>query len=713
MVDEFDQFRQVFFEECDELLQRFEDVAVRLTPGANEAADLDEMFRAVHSIKAGAGAFKFQRLVDLSHELESYMDRLRSGALALGEGDPEMVVEAGDFLQDLVAAARSGEEAEPGLESALVARLKQILGSGSTASPAAAVPGLTAGSVQPGESGDPAEAAGVYRVSFRPHRALFESANEPQMLFLALSAIGQVSVTADVSRIGELEAMDPMEGHLSWTLIVRNAPDRESIAEVFEFVDGDCDLEIEEYDPARADTETVTAEAESPPESEAVAEPAAIPEPAAATSQDLPVEAGNRNAAAPAQTSIRVDLNRVDRLVDMVGELVIAQAMALESLSELVDIRHVRQLQALEDLNMRTRELQEGVMAVRMQPLKAVFSRFPRIVRDLSKKLGKSVNLELEGEATEVDKTIIEELSDPLTHMIRNCMDHGIETPEDRLAAGKSERGRIRLSAENRNGRILIRVSDDGRGLNPEKVVRKAVENGLVPEGSELSKEEIENLIFMPGFSTAAEVSDVSGRGVGMDVVRRNIQKLGGRVTLDSTPGEGSTFTLALPLTLAVLDGMLISVAEERYVIPLSSIVETVCPEQGDMRDMPDGGTVMSLRGDPIRLVDVAAALGISRVGKAEALRKLVVVAETEFGRRIGLVVDELLGQQQVVIKSLETNYRAITGVAGTAILGDGRVRLILDIDGLAASDRGPVATREPARHGPAEDIPQTGGKYA
>lgn len=704
-MDDFDQFRRVFFEECEELLQRFEEVAVRLKPGANPPDDLDEMFRAVHSIKAGAGAFKFQRLVNLSHELESFMDRVRSGDLELSETDPALIVEAGDLLQDLVEAARNETEAEEGLETELLDRVKVILGSAET--PAAA----------PNPAAEVTAGGDGFRIQFKPHRGLFESANEPQMLFLALSALGETTVTADLSGMTELAKLDPLEGHLSWTITVAGAVDRASVEEVFEFVDGDCDLVVEPLGEVQA----VVADVDAPVAVETADVPDrpgdADPTPAGTAPDDPATSAAK--PAAPAQTSIRVDLDRVDRLVDMVGELVIAQAMALESLSELVDIRHVRQLQALEDLNMRTRELQEGVMAVRMQPLKALFSRFPRVVRDLSKKLGKSVDLELEGETTEVDKTIIEELSDPLTHMIRNCMDHGIETPEDRAAADKPERGQVRLSAENRNGRILIRVSDDGRGLNPEKVLQKAIDNGLVPEGAELSKEEIENLIFMPGFSTAAEISDVSGRGVGMDVVRRNIQKLGGRVTVDSTPGEGSTFTLALPLTLAVLDGMLISVADERYVVPLSSIVETVCPESSEMREMPDGGTVMSLRGEPIRLVDVAQAMGISRLGKPEALRKLVVVVETEFGRQIGLVVDELLGQQQVVIKSLETNYKSIDGVAGTAILGDGRVRLILDVDGLASSDPEPGSRADTARlpsdsddETPGES-PQTGGKYA
>ncbi|WP_300556512.1 chemotaxis protein CheA [Maricaulis sp.] len=672
-MNDFEQFKQTFFDECEELLQQFEDVAGTLKAGSNDPAGLDDMFRSVHSIKAGAGAFKFDRLVKFAHELENVMDRVRSGRMELSEGDPEFIIEAGDVLQDLVAAARRGVEAAAGLEDEALGRLQAMLAGGSVDAVAADVENVC----DKGGAGD-------FRIDFRPHRAMYETANEPQLLFHALVALGELSVVADLTKLPDLAKMQPDEGYVSWQIEVRGVPDRAAVEEVFEFVDGDCDLTIEPLSSVAASPAEVVVE----PEVEAPdAKPVA--------------KAENSGPAGVQSTSIRVELERVDQLVDMVGELVIAQAMALDSLSELVDIRHVKQLQALEDLTMRTRQLQEGVMAVRMQPLKALFQRFPRIVRDLSRKLGKSVRLELDGEATEVDKTIIEELSDPLTHMIRNCMDHGLETPEERQAAGKPEQGVVRLSAEHRNGRILIRVSDDGRGLNPEKVFNKAVENGLVDADAELNKEEIEALIFMPGFSTAAEISDVSGRGVGMDVVRRNIQKLGGRVTVESNEGEGSTFTLALPLTLAVLDGMLVSVAGERYVVPLSAIVETVCPDASVIRALPDGGTVMPLRGEAIRLIDLCQSMNLSRHGQAEPLRKLAVIVETEFGRRVGLVVDELLGQQQVVIKSLEANYRRIEGVAGTAILGDGRVRLILDIDGLAA-----MAGRNP-------DISPKGGEIA
>lgn len=652
-MDELEQFKQTFFEECDELLQQLEEIAVTLIAGPNDSEGLDAMFRSVHSIKAGAGAFKFERLVRFSHEFENVMDQVRGGDLQLGDGEPAILVHAGDILQDLVFAARSGEEAAAGMEDECLSDLRAM--------------GGTTDSDSVGTNKAVKASGGDYLIVFKPHRSLYESANEPQLLIRALSGLGELKTDVDKGEITDLASMDPGGAYLSWTFELTGVDSEESIREIFEFVEDDCTLEIE---AVRLDV----------PEAQAAELTTPIVATQAAMKQNDASTAGTVQT-----TSIRVDLDRVDRLVDMVGELVIAQAMALESMNKLVDSRHIHQLQALEDLTMRTRQLQEGVMAVRMQPLKAVFSRFPRVVRDLSAKLGKQVRIELEGEGTEVDKTIIEELSDPLTHMIRNCMDHGIESPVERLAAGKPEEGLVRLTAEHRNGRILIRVSDNGRGLNLEKVKAKAIENGVISEDADLSKEEIEALIFMPGFSTADTVSDVSGRGVGMDVVRRNIQKLGGRVTVESIEGKGSTFTLALPLTLAVLDGMLVDSCSERYVVPLSTIMETVCPDKKDMRHTPDGGTIMKIRGEVIRLIDVSKVLGVSRKGQPEQLRKLVMIVETEFGRRVGLVVDELLGQQQVVIKSLEANFKTIPGVAGTAILGDGRVRLILDVDGLAA----------------------------
>ncbi len=687
-MNDFEQFRQTFFEECDELLQKFEEVASRLTPGMDDLDELNDMFRSVHSIKAGAGAFKLDRLVNYAHKLENVMDQLRSGELTLQADDPDLIVQAGDVLHVLVERARAGEEADAGVEDEVLSALEVMSRGG-------AEPVETAAESDAGSPETEGElAVSDFKITFRPLRAMYETANEPQLLIAALKELGELECDIKIDEMPPLANINPLDGFITWTLVLRGCDSIGDIEEIFEFVEGDCELSITPF--GQPEASTFTADIEEGAAVDVSEQTTATL--ASETTKPNASNTSNTSGGAPAKSmgSIRVDLDRVDRLVDMVGELVIAQAMALEGLSEQIGLQNVNQLQALEDLTMRTRELQEGVMAIRMQPIKTLFSRFPRIVRDLAKKLDKSVRLELDGELTEVDKTIIEELSDPLTHMIRNCLDHGLETPDERESAGKPTEGVVTLSAEQRNGRILIKVADDGRGLNTEKVLKRAIERGIVSEDDNLTKEEIEALIFQPGFSTASAVSDVSGRGVGMDVVRRNIQKLGGRVTVDSEMGKGSCITLALPLTLAVLDGMLVGVAQEKFVIPLSSILETVCPEPQSIRKMPDGGSVVSLRGEAIRLIDLTKTLNLSRNGQPEPLRKLVVIVENEVGRQVGIIVDEMLGQQQVVIKSLETNFHAIKGVAGTAILGDGRVRLILDIDGLAESNRSPSGAKQP-----------------
>lgn len=654
-MDEFEQFRDTFFEECGELVEQYGAAANIIAADQTDPGPLDEMFRAVHSIKAGAAAFKFGRLVTFTHEFENLLEQLRGGEVTLTKDGPGILLRAGDVLQDLVLAAQAGTEAPAGCEDETLAQLRQM------GNP---VP-IGVARLEPAEE-MPTEDAGDrnFAITFIPRRSLYQSANEPQLLVKALQKLGALTVQIDTTGLPDLAEMDPTDSYFSWQFTLAGGSEAE-IRDVFEFVEDDCQLVIERCD--------------APPVSAVEAEKteSANPNPArSSTNAPSEVRPG----------SIRVDLDRIDRLVDMVGELVIAQTMAVDSLVAQMDIRQTPHLQALEDLTLRTRQLQEGVMAVRMQPLNTLFTRFSRVVRELSDQLGKSVRLEVEGEATEVDKTIIEELVDPLTHIIRNSLDHGMETTEERVANGKGEQGVVHISAGHKNGRILIRIRDDGRGLDTVRIRQKAIENGLIEADAVMTKAQVENLIFRAGFSTADSVSDLSGRGVGMDVVRRNIQKLGGRVMVESTPGQGTEFTLALPLTLAVLDGMLVSVAEERYIVPISAIVESVCPQPLDIRTVPGGHSVLNLRSEAIRLVDVAAALNISRTGLPEALRKLVVIVETEFGRKVGLVVDQILGQQQVVIKTLEKNYKRVTGIAGTAILGDGRVRLILDVDSLAAA---------------------------
>ncbi|MCG5243539.1 chemotaxis protein CheA, partial [Azospirillum doebereinerae] len=415
--------------------------------------------------------------------------------------------------------------------------------------------------------------------------------------------------------------------------------------------------------------------------------PAPTPPQAAAVSEDATASGARGGTAPGGKGTIRVDLDRVDRLVDMVGELVITEATLTQLCRELDSRTQRRMIAALKGLSAHSRKLQDAVMAIRMQPVKSIFARMPRMVRDLAGRLGKTVELSMAGEATEVDKTIIEELADPLTHMIRNALDHGIERPEDRRAAGKPECGTVFLSAENKGGRIVIRVEDDGRGIDRPRVLAKARALGLVAADAAPSDDEIDALLFAPGFSTSESVTDVSGRGVGMDVVQRNIQSLGGRVTVQSEPGRGTRWTMTLPLTLAVLDGMLVRVGTELYVIPLANILESTRPKASDVHEVVGSGTVVFLRGDWLPLVRMAEVFQLPGA-EHDPSRGIVVRVETDTAGVIGLVVDELLGQQQVVVKPIEQNFTHVRGVAATTILGNGRVCLILDLDDCVAMAR-------------------------
>jgi two-component system, chemotaxis family, sensor kinase CheA len=485
---------------------------------------------------------------------------------------------------------------------------------------------------------------------------------------------------------------------------------------VFEFVDGDCDLSIaaiggEAVDAAGADLgggfdiAALLARVTAPTDADPVAEPVLprliLEEP---VMTDLaPVAPLHKPEAAPpaggaaAGATIRVDLERVDRLIDLVGELVINQAMLSQRVMELGLARASGVAMGLDELEQLTRDIQDSVMAIRAQPVKSVFQRMPRLAREVAALTGKPVRLVTEGEATEVDKTVIERLADPLTHMIRNAIDHGLEKPEARAAAGKPAEGLVRLTAAHRSGRIVIEVSDDGGGINRPRVKAIAVERGLIAAETALSDEEIDNLIFMPGFSTASEVSNISGRGVGMDVVRRSIQALGGRISISSRPGQGSTFTMSLPLTLAVLDGMVISVEGQTLVAPLTAIVETLQPKAEDVHSLGGDARVIAIRDTYVPLIDVGMALGY-RTEPLVATAGVALLIEGDGGARAALLVDAIQGQRQVVIKSLEANYQQVPGVAAATILGDGRVALILDIDTIVAVSRGADTRRSEIR---------------
>ncbi|RAU22263.1 chemotaxis protein CheA [Paramagnetospirillum kuznetsovii] len=675
------RFKATYFEECAELLAAAEETLTRLQEGGASADDLNAVFRCVHSIKGGGGAFAFEDLVHFAHVFETSMDALRSGRAELTPHVADILVRGNDVLGDFVRAAQE-ETALPADHGADVkAQLASILTGGTPApapKPAAAAPPAPA----PAKTG-----FATWTIRLTPAPGLLKTGNDPLLMVRELAGLGDMDVAVDASRLPALAEMDALAAYLAWTFTLVTDKGRAAIEEVFEFVAGDsADVVIEQLGDA------VLAEegdgwglfAPMPPAADAVAAPvqAAAAPTAGAHPPGAKPAGGEAGAGGIHTSSIRVDLDRVDRLVNMVGELVITQAMLGQQASGFSIESHPELVQGLQELSHHTRELQESVMAIRAQPVKALFSRAPRLVRDLSTKLGKQARLVMSGEGTEVDKTVIEQLSDPLTHLIRNSLDHGIESPEERMANGKPAEGTIHLGAEHRSGRVIIQVSDDGKGIDRKRVLEKAIEKGLVDRGAQMTDEQIDQMIFAPGFSTAAQVSDVSGRGVGMDVVRRNIQDVGGRVVVQSTPGQGSRFILSLPLTLAVMDGMLVAVGNERYVLPLTNIVESLRPTAQQARTLVNVGDVLTLRGDYIRLIRLYDLFGIKNA-ITDSTRGLVVVVETEGGDRIGLLVDELLGQQQVVIKSLDSNYRPVEGISAATILGDGRVALILDVGAL------------------------------
>lgn len=667
--DELAQFRRTFFEECTELLADLEERLGALVAFSSDVESLNAIFRAVHSVKAGAGAFGYTVLVGFAHRFEALLDRLRDGKAELDERTLAALVAAADVFSALVDLARQGEVPADDFGADVAEELGALLDG---AAPAASVarPAEAAS-----EAAKPAEKS--YRIIFRPNAELFRHANEPLYLIREMKTLGELTVDCDLSRLPPFEAFNIDDSYLGWTMTLRAVCTPAAIAEVFEFVDDECELTIEEIAAAK-----VVADEASPVVAVAATVATTVAPPSDPQSSGSKPPESKTAGKTGSISSIRVDLYRVDRLVNMVGELVIAQAMLAQQFTESHSHDDPTALQGFEHLAGLTRELQECVMAIRMQPVKSVFSRMPRLVRDVGHKTGKDVRLEMAGEQTEVDKTVIEELADPLTHMIRNAVDHGIEDAAERLAAGKPAEGVIRLSAQHAGSNILIHVEDDGAGLDRDRLFAKAVEKGIVPASAKLTGEEIDELIFAPGFSTAAAVTDVSGRGVGMDVVRRNVQALGGRVQVMSTPGKGTRFTLVIPLTLAVLDGMVVAVGCEKYILPLTSIVESFRPGRSQIRTIPGGGEVVSIRGEFVRLIHLARVFGVTEA-VADPCQGLVVLIELANGGKLGVVVDELIGQQQVVIKSLQDNYDPVPGISGATILGNGRVALIVDIEEL------------------------------
>ena len=689
-----DSLRATFFEECEDLLSRMGEGLGRMA-APDAILDIEVVhgvFRAVHSIKGGGGAFGLNSLVEFAHAFETVLDLMRSGKLPMEPAAVQSLLRAYDVLSDLVAVARDGGS-EPHQMATVLMELDLLAESG----PAGADDEEPFDfqplplDLSPLPETDQVEGKGgvVYSITLMPRAELFACGHEPAALLRALAEMGKPRLFVNFEDVPPLSALDLSEPRLWWQMDLATTASREEIEAIFDFV-GDlaevtvCEVAVSAPteatvpEPAASSTAHPTEQRIAPVAPRAVGPgtsgPLVVPTFPAMT-PTASTEGGS--TVVPMAATIRVNLDRVDRLINQIGELVIMEAMLAQAVSTagLRDNSDVST--SLDGIKQLSANIQESVMSIRAQPLKPVFQRMERIVREASDATGKQVRLVMVGETTEVDKTVIERLVDPLTHMLRNSVDHGIEAPAIRSAAGKAVQGSITLSAAHRSGRVIIEVSDDGGGIDRVRVRDVAEERGLIPAGAQLSPADVDNLLFLPGFSSKQEVSALSGRGVGLDVVRREIQSLGGRVTIQSSPGQGTTFTIALPLTLAVLEGMLIGVGHEIMVLPLSSITETIRPTPSQIHLLGRTGRVVANRGELVPIIDLAESFGFPPVEDIEAA--VLIMVETEDGRQSALAANAIHDQRQVVIKSLENNYGAVHGISAATILGDGRIALIID----------------------------------
>ena len=666
------QFHAAFFEESFEALDTMEAALLELDLGAPDAETVNDIFRVAHSIKGGSATFGFSDIVSFTHSLETLLDELRGGRLAVSAEISDLLLKSVDVLREMLHAVQG----KLPIDAQRVADLQfdlelAIARQGGRSQPSA-------------DEAPAAPQAGGWRIRFYPYRELFARGNDPVRMLRELATLGPIEVAVDAAQLPALKELDPQACHLGWTIEVGGAVAEEAIREVFDWATGECDLSIERLGAGAADAGAAAESVGRAAEIVAPAPPSAVPVFEAAESaqtQAATREAPAASAEVAATGSIRVSVEKIDELMNTVGELVITQAM-LSQLSRALEGPAAEQFRSgLAQLERNMRELQESVMRVRMLPISFVFSRFPRMVRDLAQRLGKQIALKLTGEHTELDKTVLEKIGDPLVHLVRNSMDHGIETPEVRAAAGKPRAGTVHLDACHRGGNIAVEVSDDGAGLDRGRILAKARERGLIGPTDSLSDEQVHELIFLPGFSTAEQTTDLSGRGVGMDVVRRNIKELGGTIEVRTERGRGSRFIITLPLTLAIVDGQSVAVGTETYIVPLTSIIESLQLKPEQVNRFGGRGELFAFRGQYLPVIRLHEIFGVEPRTR-ELHQGLVVVVEGE-GRRVGLFVDDLLGQQQVVIKSLETNYGHVEGVSGATILGDGSVALILDLPGL------------------------------
>jgi two-component system chemotaxis sensor kinase CheA len=676
MSIDLSQFIPSFLEESFEGLELMESSLLNLEQGDDET--INSIFRAAHSIKGGAGTFGFNKVTEFTHLVETILDEMRDGRRNIEQNDIELLLKSVDCMRMLIEAIRDESECDSEKIAETFAMLEATLASGESEPSEAIALSISEEVAQTNEE------LITWQIKFIPEHHLVQTGNDPMLLFIALADLGEVSVIANAKDVPALNDIDAEELYLSWNLTLLSNASEEDIKEVFEWVEDECQLIITKEEniqetslqieeplsiPQPFDEPTQA----TPVEKETVSQ---LQEPYLETRQDKPSSKAKNDVG-----SIRVGVDKVDSLINLMGELVITQSM-LSELGNDFDLSKVERLNSgLEQLLQNTKELQESVMRIRMLPISFVFNRFPRLVHDLAKQTGKEVELILKGEQTELDKTVMEQIGDPLVHLVRNAVDHGIESIQTRLANGKPEKGTITLDAYHQGGSIIIEINDDGGGINRQAVFDKALEKGIIDKQTTLTDNQVFDLLFEPGFSTAQEVSDISGRGVGMDVVKRNIQSLGGRIHVESQQGKGSTFRVNLPLTLAILDGQLIQVGRETYIIPLISIVESLQPQKSLINRVSGDMVLYRLREDNVPVIPLYQLFNIPcKFDNIE--NSLLVVVEAD-GQKVGLMVDDLLAQQQVVIKSLNDNYQQVDGISGATILGNGSVAMILDIPGI------------------------------
>ena len=699
MTLDLTQFHGVFFEESFEALDSMEAALLKLDVGAPDPERINTIFRVAHSIKGGSATFGFKDIASFTHSLETMLDEMRAGRMHVTQAISNILLKSVDVMREMLRAVQNNQPintqsvADLQFDLELAIAQKDAAPSAAppsapsvaaqpSAAPVAVAPdaAVSTTAVSPASAPEPATSGTPrWEISFKPHPQLLARGNDPLRMLRELATLGKVTTRVVLDCLPALDGLDPQSCYLSWSIDLEGAQNEQQIRDVFDWAEGDCDLSIQRLNPpaliAAVDAPTEVAHA---PDAAPASATAQAPQP---TIKDAaPAKAENTHTVADSG-SIRVSVEKIDELMNTVGELVITQSM-LSQLGQKLEGPDAEQFRSsLANLERNMRGLQESVMRVRMLPISFVFSRFPRMARDLAQRLGKQIDLKLTGQETELDKTVMEKIGDPLVHLVRNSIDHGVEMPDVRLARGKPAVGTVHLDAYHRGGTIAVEVSDDGAGLDKERILAKARSRGLIGQNDILSDEQVHDLIFLPGFSTAEKTTDVSGRGVGMDVVRRNVQELGGKIEIRSFAGKGSKFLITLPLTLAIVDGQTVAVGGETYIVPLVSIVESMQLKPAQVSRLAGSNEVISFRGDYLPIIRLHEVFGVQP--RSHALHEgLIVVAEGD-GRRVGLFVDDLLGQQQVVIKSLETNYGRIDGVSGATILGDGSVSLILDVPGL------------------------------